>query len=97
MKNKRSTYLSACFTRLRFPPLSLGQAFLVLDVGVFEPRGARLAGVATRELGTEKSALPPLALMEARIFTRRSEIARGVGWSISWAIDDGEGVSEIWI
>ena len=39
-----------------------------------------------REEGTEKPAEPPLALMVERILTRRSAMARGVGWSMSFAI-----------
>lgn len=70
--------------RLRLPPIALALGDFAGGVFLLR-RGALLTGVAVRELGTEKDAEPPAALIVERILTRRSEIARGVGWSMPCA------------
>lgn len=78
MDNVEHTNLSSFLPRLRFGPAPFKPG-LSFKVVILLPRGARLAGVAVRELGTEKAAEPPLALIIFRILIKRSVIARGVG------------------
>lgn len=85
MDNVEHTNLSSFLPRLWFGPAPFKPGLFFKGV-ILLPRGARLAGVAVRELGTEKAAEPPLALIIFRILIKRSVIARGVGWSISFAV-----------
>lgn len=81
------TYESKCFpTRLRFLA-----AFFVTPFPFFFAAGRRVGvflGVDVLEPDTLKWATVPLDFAIARILTRRSEMARGVGASWSFAVSD---------
>lgn len=78
-----------------FPPVRFRlDAALVFPIGFFtDPRGARLTGLGLFGLVLTPTTLKfpvPFVFAMARIFTRRSEMARGVGAvSPSVAAEDG--------